>query len=110
MFGVKTSGAIVPTFTRRSILYGLACACCETSRSFATTMITGVLCATRTGSGLEVGTLLKTTGNPQLDKSLISEMLMQSLLLCRPRSSSRSLARASLGAIVVLRLPHHEDA
>lgn len=78
MFGAKTSGAIVPTFTRRSLLYGLTCACCGTSRSLATTLITGVLCATRTGSGLEVGTLLKTTGNPQLDKSLISEMSMQS--------------------------------
>ena len=78
MFGVKTSGAIVPTFTRRSLLYGLACTCCGTSRSLATTLITDVLCATRTGSGLEVGTLLKTTGNPELDKSLISEMLMQS--------------------------------
>jgi hypothetical protein len=78
MFGIKTSGAIVPTLTRRSLLYGLACACCGTSRSLATTLITGVLCATRTGSGLEVGTLLKTTGDPQLDKSLISEMTMQS--------------------------------
>jgi hypothetical protein len=78
MFGIKTSGAVVPTLTRRSLLCGLTCACCGTSCSLATTLITGVLCATRTGSGLEVGTLLKTTGNPQLDKSLISEMTMQS--------------------------------
>lgn len=80
VFPGESQVLIVLTFTRRSVLYGAtcACACCPISDALATTMITDVLCATRTSSGLEVGALLKTSGNPDLDKSLISEMAMQS--------------------------------
>lgn len=67
--------------TRREALAGLGAAAlslnCRTCG--AGTIIKGVLCATQTFSGLEIGEMLKSTGDGDLDKSLITEMNKQAV-------------------------------
>ncbi len=67
--------------TRRAVLRGfgaLCLTCCQYRRARAAYLFRNVLCATQSSAGLETGEFLKTSGNPDLDKALISEMTKQS--------------------------------
>jgi hypothetical protein len=66
--------------TRRSVLIGASasaaafhCPACRASQ-----FVRNVLCATKSFSGLEIGEVLKSSGNNELDQSLSSEMFKQS--------------------------------
>jgi hypothetical protein len=66
---------------RREVLIGLGASAlalrCSGCFAESRYLVRNVLCATRSFSGLEIGDTLKTSGNPDLDQSLIAEMNKQ---------------------------------
>jgi predicted metallopeptidase len=68
--------------TRRSFVASLAAASavldCPLCLAKPITYVKNVLCATHSFSGLAIGDVLKTTGDRDLDESLVSEMTKQS--------------------------------
>lgn len=73
---------IVKAITRRTFAGSLAAATldlgCRTCPAGSITVVRNVLCATNSFSGLEIGDVHKTTGDRDLDQSLIAEMTKQS--------------------------------